>query len=279
MIKHILVCTDGSPYAVMAARAAAELARLFQAEITLLACYDMTAATIPFANPADPMPQLGVSMDMAFATIEGATRPAAEALDALGVRYTKRHAFGPIPSTIVDTAQELGVDLIVLGGHGATRLESALLGSVCNGVTLHAHCPVLVVHSDTLGLKRVMAAADGSECSLKALDVAARLVHAAQGELEVVTVVPEHGTDAGTQLVDDALVQRIRHVAERAGTEYTLYQETGQRAEAITARANANLAGLLVIGSRGHGALHNLPLGSTSSYVVHHVHGSVLIVR
>lgn len=46
---------------------------------------------------------------------------------------------------IVEYAERLEIDLIVLASHGRTGLERALLGSVAEGVTRRAKCPVLIV--------------------------------------------------------------------------------------------------------------------------------------
>jgi nucleotide-binding universal stress UspA family protein len=55
--------------------------------------------------------------------------------------------FGSPDSRIVETAEEMGADMIVLGSHGYKRWERLLLGSVSNSVVHHAHCSVLVVRS------------------------------------------------------------------------------------------------------------------------------------
>ncbi|MEJ2312470.1 MAG: universal stress protein [Gemmatimonadales bacterium] len=46
---------------------------------------------------------------------------------------------------IVEYAERAEIDLIVLASHGRTGLERALLGSVAEGVTRRAQCPVLIV--------------------------------------------------------------------------------------------------------------------------------------
>lgn len=51
---------------------------------------------------------------------------------------------GPATQVIIDTAKELGVDLIVLGSHGRHGIR-LLLGSTANGVLHGAHCDVLAV--------------------------------------------------------------------------------------------------------------------------------------
>jgi nucleotide-binding universal stress UspA family protein len=38
------------------------------------------------------------------------------------------------------------VDLIVMGAHGKTKLESALIGSNTEKIVRHSHCPILTVH-------------------------------------------------------------------------------------------------------------------------------------
>jgi nucleotide-binding universal stress UspA family protein len=44
-------------------------------------------------------------------------------------------------------AEELGADLIAMGGRGLGGVKRALMGSVSDSVVRHAHCPVLVVRA------------------------------------------------------------------------------------------------------------------------------------
>jgi nucleotide-binding universal stress UspA family protein len=46
---------------------------------------------------------------------------------------------------IVGLAEEIGAGLIVMGSRGLGGTRRALMGSVSDSVTRHAHCPVLVV--------------------------------------------------------------------------------------------------------------------------------------
>jgi len=52
---------------------------------------------------------------------------------------------GTPTQTIVDTASEQGVDLIIMGTHGRTGLAHVFLGSVAEHVVRQGPCPVLVV--------------------------------------------------------------------------------------------------------------------------------------
>jgi nucleotide-binding universal stress UspA family protein len=53
--------------------------------------------------------------------------------------------FGSPDSRIVETAEAMSADLIVIGSHGYNRWERLLLGSVSHSVVHHAPCSVMVV--------------------------------------------------------------------------------------------------------------------------------------
>jgi nucleotide-binding universal stress UspA family protein len=69
-------------------------------------------------------------------------RTAAALTDA---QVDKRIEVGDVASTICRVADEVGVDVIVLGSHGRSGLKRLFLGSVSEHVVRHAPCPVLVV--------------------------------------------------------------------------------------------------------------------------------------
>lgn len=69
----------------------------------------------------------------------------AEALRAVGIKTTALVVQGPSCETILNEAEKLGIDLIVVGSHGHGALHQMLVGSVSEGVIRSATCPVLVV--------------------------------------------------------------------------------------------------------------------------------------
>lgn len=67
--------------------------------------------------------------------------------DGKKVEISSDVLFGSPDSRIVETAEEIGADLIVIGSHGYKQWERLLLGSVSNSVVHHANCSVLIVRS------------------------------------------------------------------------------------------------------------------------------------
>jgi nucleotide-binding universal stress UspA family protein len=71
-----------------------------------------------------------------------------EKMKAAGGTVTQAHLrLGRADEEVVVLAEELGVDLIVMGSRGSGGVKRALLGSVSDSVVRHAHCPVLVVRA------------------------------------------------------------------------------------------------------------------------------------
>jgi nucleotide-binding universal stress UspA family protein len=62
-----------------------------------------------------------------------------------GQRVAAEKGVGEPAAEIVTFAKENAVDLLVLGTHGRTGIEHALMGSIAERVVRRAHCPVLTV--------------------------------------------------------------------------------------------------------------------------------------
>jgi nucleotide-binding universal stress UspA family protein len=69
-----------------------------------------------------------------------------EKMKAAGAPVAQAHLrLGRADEEVVVLAEELGVDLIAMGGRGLGRVSRALIGSVSDSVVRNAHCPVLIV--------------------------------------------------------------------------------------------------------------------------------------
>jgi nucleotide-binding universal stress UspA family protein len=99
------------------------------------------------------------------------------------------------PSTrILDCAEEVSADLIVMGTHGASGFEHLVLGSVTEKVLHKAPCPVLTVppHAQAtsqLPYKHLLCATDLSDGSVRPLDLAQSFARDAPASLTLVHVI------------------------------------------------------------------------------------------
>jgi nucleotide-binding universal stress UspA family protein len=146
MFTHILLASDGSEHALTAAQAAVEIAKRFDAKLTLLCVFDPPATLNDIAaGQQESAEDAGVLMQHAEHVLDAATRRTEKVLEAAGVPFESRCETGHPVNMIVNVAARERVDLIVMGSRGLGRFESFLLGSVSERVLHHANCPVLIV--------------------------------------------------------------------------------------------------------------------------------------
>lgn len=138
----ILVPIDYSPSSQDAMRTAAELARRYDASMTLLHVYQPVAYPFPEGFVLyTPEQMAGMLTELQKALNESvrfATNAGASRVDGQLVQ-------GVVASEVVSIAERDGYDLIVMGTHGRTGFQHALLGSVAEKVVRRAVCPVLTV--------------------------------------------------------------------------------------------------------------------------------------
>jgi nucleotide-binding universal stress UspA family protein len=150
--------------------------------------------------------------------------------DAGGVVAEAHINEGPAIDEILDLAEEIGANLIVLGSRGHSTVERLVLGSVSEGVVHHAHCPVLVLRGgkDAWPPERVVIGDDGSEAAKKAAELASSFggLFGAKGLLVRAYPklpemdLPERQLDA--RMVDDELRHEERKLEELASEIETM---------------------------------------------------------
>jgi nucleotide-binding universal stress UspA family protein len=137
--KRILIATDLSPQSDEALMDAIALAREAGAALEILYVLELEVEQYPlgFAFSGD---HAGL---MIYVKRELAQRAAIAA--QAGVSCHVKALEGKATTDIVDYANEVGADLIVVGTHGRKGLVHALLGSVAEKVVQRASCPVLTI--------------------------------------------------------------------------------------------------------------------------------------
>ncbi len=134
----ILLATDGSKDAELAATTAADLANTTNSELHLVTVAGGRAYNVEVQEEVEDLRrQAEQVLDEQVRKIEEAGSKVAET----HVRVVpERRA-----QAIVELAEDLGVGLIVMGSRGLGGIRRALMGSVSDTVVRHAHCPVLIV--------------------------------------------------------------------------------------------------------------------------------------
>jgi nucleotide-binding universal stress UspA family protein len=139
----ILVATDGSEEATLAAKTAADLAKSTGSELHLV-----------HVGAGHPLYEASGYSGLTQEVLDAQRREAQRVLDEqvrmvedLGATVEEAHLnIDERPDrTIVHLSEDLGAGLIVIGSRGRGGMRRALLGSVSDSVVRHAHCPVFVM--------------------------------------------------------------------------------------------------------------------------------------
>lgn len=142
-IKKILYPTDFSEPSLYALNYAAEMAKMFDAELQLLHVMLDESQLVSFYLPQITVQNLAKDME------DGAKNKLEEFIKESpilqGVRYNYKMVKGIADEEIIKYAAESGTDLIVIGTHGRTGFEHVLFGSTAEKVVRKAPCPVLSV--------------------------------------------------------------------------------------------------------------------------------------
>lgn len=299
----VLLCYDGSEEAGNAIARAGDLLKGKRALVVhswvglteLLLPSDLQGMTGPIVEAAED--------------IDSSDRDRAEELVAEGAQLAIGAGFEAQPivvrqdgnawRTLRARAVKHRVSVVVVGARGRSRLASALLGSVSNGLVHHAPAPVLVVPAAAAhpAAGPVLFANDGSANAARAIDQASALLTARTAVVAHVWHSFEARTPAYVPVVSGAALGMAKELDQIASEEAhgmaheaaTAAGEAGFEAEVCCLQterpiwsgildvADEREASAIVVGSRGLTGI-SAALGSVSYGVIHHSKRPVLLV-
>jgi len=140
-VRKILVPIDFSDHSEKVLDYAIDHARAFDASLHIIHAFEVLVYR-------------GVRYDevLSSETVEDAEERARKTLEEhleratkLGVKAESQLVEGEARDVIARVAKELGVDLVIIGSHGRSRLKHLLLGSVAEHTLRVAPCAVLIV--------------------------------------------------------------------------------------------------------------------------------------
>jgi nucleotide-binding universal stress UspA family protein len=138
LFEKILVPLDGSEQSIWALGKAVQIAKKVGGEITLIHVYSVSSFAI---TPMQVYKYVQAMQKYGNRILADGKKKA----KAEGVQAKTLLVDGHTVEEILKAAREGNFSLIVIGARGLSKIKELLMGSVSDGVTKHAPCPVLVV--------------------------------------------------------------------------------------------------------------------------------------
>lgn len=276
MFKRLMLATDFSVPAMMAATAAQQIAKAFDAAVTLTHVAPPTGLTEEEGAEA-----LAVLHEAQFHSLSQVERLLLHAERA--------------PYAICDAAKKRAVDLIVAGRHGEHGLAERLIGTTTERIARHAPCSVYVSHparqDQPVMLKHIVAACDFSGNAQPALIAAANMARQFGAYVSLVHVfdlLPGvellqepyalHPDTTFTAMLTDKLEEQRKQHFEGLPAEVRVLRHKST-VTALCDLASDVEADLIIAGTHGLTGLPRFLLGSVAERLIRHAPCSVLVVR
>jgi nucleotide-binding universal stress UspA family protein len=299
VFTRILCPLDLSDFSRRALEHALVLARWYEAELTALHVF---STWVPPGN-ASTYPAWMRLVPEVREQIDHELRQQLEPAIACGIDVPLVTREGDAVSGILDEAERMKADLIVISTHGRSGFDRFTLGSVTEKVLRKASCPVLVVppagagrpaeNERFDGYHRILCAVDFSDSSQEAMRVAYSVAARGKSSITLAHVVeiadnPDVMIGGASPLAElrrgrvegarEAL-QELATQRQPPGSETEVHVGLGSSHRELLRIASEIGADLVVMGVRGRGAVDLTLFGSTTNQVVRRAHCDVLTVR
>jgi nucleotide-binding universal stress UspA family protein len=289
----ILLASDGSSDAQLSERIAADLCARSGATLHIVHAwqnYPVGAYPYPALTSAETIRMFEAAAEQVLAESVGR-------VEAVGGKVTGQQLRHGAPAhEIVNMADELAVDLLIIGSRGHGPLHRLVLGSVSEAVVHGVHRPTLVVRGGETAWPpaQIVIGDDGSADASRVATLGAALGHLYGAKVILARVMPElpmfrwyeEGQRAATEKIYEDMLARARDdvtgdarrlsVAGMAAPEPVVV--AGDPATVVLDIAESESAPTLIaVGCRGLGPLGRLRLGSVSTKLLHAARGPLLI--
>lgn len=284
-MKHqITVGYSATPASTEAVHWAANEAEARNTSLRIISCYDIPVT----GEPGGTM----MTLDVVNMFIEAASSSLGAITKVVSERHPKLEVdtevcSGPASHALV--AEAGASDLLVVGSSSHEGAAAFWLGNTARWVIRHGTCPVVVVRGAATGAKpkRVVVGVDGSPSSDAALRWAADEADRYGVGLLVVHgwSYPYRGVDFGPEQARDLMridaACELERSVEKA-REWTGIDISAELREGAPAWALLEIVkdgDLLVLGSRGRGAIRAGLFGSTVNHVLEQAAVPVVVVK
>jgi nucleotide-binding universal stress UspA family protein len=267
-LERLLICTDGSPDSLGAVAGALALAQICGSKVYFLRVLEFNPE---FEAQA---PEVVARMETEVHNYLEDLKAQAENLEVPVETRVRRSEAAYV--AIVEAAQGIQPELIIMGRRGRSRLFRLMMGNVTARVIGHSPFNVLVVPKGVrLEFKRILIASDGSPYSYAAWDEALYITQRVGSELLALSVARNESEVEIAQ----AIVDRLKSEAARAAVQVETLVREGRPYEAIVQAAAEKQADLIVMGALGMTGLTSLLMGSVTERVIAQAPCAIMVVK
>jgi len=269
-VKQILVAIDRSAMAEEALKRAISIAKKKDARLIVMHVIESSFIESPFVQSIDK---------------DKLKREITEQIDQLNkqanIEYILFVGSGSASGTIMDMVQKSEVDLLVVGSHGKSDIESGHFGSTTLKIIQNTHIPVLIVKNRVKTIyQKMIAPTNLSDYSKESILFANTLftkpsrkylyAFETMSELSAITfhISSEQWRAANIEITANAKTELAEFVKEVGDGEVVLIDFAASINEDLLAYITDDEADLLVLGSKGVDNLNSFVFGSTASYLV-----------
>jgi uncharacterized protein len=269
--ERFLVASDGSEFSAAAVREAIGMASKCGAQVHVMS----------LVAPGVEHEALGESiLKQELELAQGHLDQIKAQAQAAGVACETHLVQGnQIHEEIVDLADRVKADVIVMGRRGRRGLARLMLGHATAQVIGQAHCNVLVVpRAAKVEGRHIVLATDGSRFADTAAVTAGALARMCNTPVTVASVTADDQAPEVRADLSQAVDRVVAHMrASGARVEGKVLH--GEPASAITGVARESGADLIVTGSHGRTGLERVLIGSTSERILNATECAVLVVK
>lgn len=278
MIKSILLPIDGSVYTEAQVRYTVELARAFDARVSVLSILDVRIfewAVVMGTDGFVPIIPSNVYKEESKKILESKAaavlEKCSEILTSENVEFDAEKISGS-PSDIICEKAPL-VDLLVIGMRGEfAKWKKNLVGATLDAVMRQWSKSILVTSREFKSIGNILFAYDGSERSNKAL----QLVGLFATQLKApVTVLSVHDKE----IFRSKLLEEAQSYLKPYKAQVDLVGVSGNPEKEIIRVAGERHCDLMIMGAFGHSRIREAILGSTTEQVVRKADVPVLLSK
>ena len=276
-VKKIMVPTDFSETSKMALAHAAFLARLINAELSLV----HIQANDPFYfEIPEPLLVIQDHRKLDEYIEEKLIEISQEIEEEFGIKPQYKSSRGNVANELMQLAQKEKTDLIIMGTHGAKGFEELFIGSNAHKVVELAPCPVLTVqsHATKPGFTNIVLPIDRSIHSREKVAMATTLAKMYGAKIHILGLLNDTEENEYGKL--QIVLDQVQHAVETESIPFTRHTVKGTHlaAEALKYGTTVN-ADLIIIMTDHESALTGLFMGPLAKQIVNHSRIPVLSIK